>query len=489
MAGPTTSARAIAAPAIPVAGRVPTRLALFNGLGSVAYGVKDSGFATFLLLFYNQVLGMDARLVSLALLIALVFDGLIDPVVGHFSDRTRTAWGRRLPFLYLAPIPLALAWAFLWSPVGEPSFAVLLFSAILVRALVAMCEVPSAALIPEITRDYDQRTRLTRFRFLFSWGGGLLMLLLAYGVFLPNAMLAREGYRNFGLFGAGLMALCVLASAIGQHRWVAGSPPEQAGPRKSALASLGEIRESFAHPACLIVMGAIAAALTAQGITFALSNYLYLYVWKFTPTALKAFPFLLFASVVGASLLVGRAQKRWGKAGTVMRMVPLGMVFWAGPLLLRWLGLWAPDGTTPALAAMFACTLTSNTFTVTGTMTLWSMVADVVEASEEETGRRSEGTLSAGAFLASKCAGGMGVFISGLLLSFAGLGANTPPADVLPDVTYRLSLAYVACIATLATLTALIVRRFPIDRAAHEARLARLDSVARADPDASGLHP
>jgi GPH family glycoside/pentoside/hexuronide:cation symporter len=474
---------------IPIEGRVPTRLALANGLGSVAYGVKDNGFATFLLLFYNQVLGMDARLVSLALLIALVFDGLIDPVVGHFSDNTRTTWGRRLPFLYLAPIPLALAWAFLWSPIGDPSFGMLLVSAILVRALVAMCEVPSAALIPEITRDYDERTRLTRFRFMFSWGGGLLMLLLAYGVFLPNAMLAREGYRNFGLFGAGLMALCVLVSAISQHRWVKGMPPERVGQGKGAIASLAEIRESFSHPACLIVMGGIAAALTAQGITFALSNYLYLYVWKFTATALQVFPFLLFGSVIGASLLVGKAQTRWGKVGTVVRMAPLGMVFWAGPLLLRWQGLWPADGTTASIGIMFACTFLSNTFTVTGTMTLWSMVADVVEASEEQTGRRSEGTLSAGAFLASKCAGGLGVFITGLLLSFAGLEANTPPDAVLPEVTYRLSIAYCASIALLAVLTALIVRKFPIDRAAHEARLARLDQVARVDPDASGLHP
>jgi GPH family glycoside/pentoside/hexuronide:cation symporter len=474
---------------IPIEGRVPTRLALANGLGSVAYGVKDNGFATFLLLFYNQVLGMDARLVSLALLIALVFDGLIDPIVGHFSDRTRTAWGRRLPFLYIAPIPLGFAWIFLWSPIGEPSFLMLLLSAIMVRALVAMCEVPSAALVAEISRDYDERTRLTRFRFLFSWGGGLLMLLLAYGVFLPDAMLAREGYRNYGLFGAGLMVTCVLVSAIGQHRAVAAWPPEREASGKSAFASLGEIRESFSHPACLIVMAGIAAALTAQGITFALSNYLYLYVWKFTPTALQAFPFLLFASVVGASMLVGRAQKRWGKAGTVMRMAPIGMVFWAGPLMLRWLGLWAPDGTTASLGMMFACTLLSNTFTVTGTMTLWSMVADVVEAFEEQTGRRSEGTLSAGAFLASKCAGGLGVFITGLLLSYAGLEANTAPDAVLPEVTHRLSLAYVASIAALAGLTAFVVRHFPIDRAEHEARLARLDQVAKADPDAAGLHP
>lgn len=474
---------------IPVTGKVPTRLALANGLGSVAYGIKDNGFATFLLLFYNQVLGMDARLVSLALLIALVFDGLIDPVVGHFSDRTRTPWGRRLPFLYLAPIPLALAWAFLWSPIGEPSFWVLLASAIAVRALVAMCEVPSAALVAEITRDYDDRTRLTRFRFLFSWGGGLLMLLLAYGVFLPNAMLAREGYRNFGLFGAGLMVTCVLLSALGQHRTVAGWPPERALSDKGALASLGDIKESFSHPACLVVMAGIGAALTAQGVTFALSNYLYLYVWKFSPTALQAFPFLLFGSVVGAAVLVGRAQARWGKAGTVMRMAPLGMVFWVGPLLLRWLGLWAPDGTTTAIAGMFACTFASNAFTVAGTMTLWSMVADVVEASEEQTGRRSEGTLAAGAFLASKCAGGLGVFGAGLLLSYAGLEANTAPDAVAREVTDRLSLAYAACLFVLALLTTFVVRKFPIDRASHQARVARLDQVARVDPDAAGLHP
>lgn len=81
---------------IPIEGRVPTRTATFAGLGSVAYGIKDNGFSTFLLLFYNQVLGMDARLVSLALLIALVFDGLVDPLVGHASDRTRTRFGLSL---------------------------------------------------------------------------------------------------------------------------------------------------------------------------------------------------------------------------------------------------------------------------------------------------------------------------------------------------------------------------------------------------------
>ena len=94
----------------PIEGRIPTRLAFFHGLGSIAYGVKDNGFSTFLLLFYNQVLGMEARTVSFVLMVALIFDGFLDPVIGHLSDRTRTRWGRRLPWLYAAAIPLGIAW-------------------------------------------------------------------------------------------------------------------------------------------------------------------------------------------------------------------------------------------------------------------------------------------------------------------------------------------------------------------------------------------
>ena len=52
--------------------RLPLRLKLYHGLGSIAYGVKDNGFSTVLLLFYTQVLGMDAKLVSLALMLARI---------------------------------------------------------------------------------------------------------------------------------------------------------------------------------------------------------------------------------------------------------------------------------------------------------------------------------------------------------------------------------------------------------------------------------
>ena len=67
------------------------KLKVIHGFGAVAFGVKDSGFSFFLLIFYNQVLGMNAGLVSLALLLALLVDAVVDPIIGNLTDRTYTS--------------------------------------------------------------------------------------------------------------------------------------------------------------------------------------------------------------------------------------------------------------------------------------------------------------------------------------------------------------------------------------------------------------
>ena len=184
-------------------GPVPLRIKLIQGVGAMAFGVKDSGFSFFLLIFYNQVLGMDAGLVGLALALALLVDAVADPFIGYFSDRTYTKWGRRLPWLYIAPWPLAIMWVILWSPpTGEaPSFLGLLGIAVGVRVLLSACEVPQVSLLPEITADYDERTTLFRYRYLMGWGGGILMMVLAYTVFMrgPDGILEPEGYVGFGI--------------------------------------------------------------------------------------------------------------------------------------------------------------------------------------------------------------------------------------------------------------------------------------------------
>lgn len=471
----------------PIEGRIPTKLAFFHGLGSIAYGVKDNGFLTFLMLYYNQVLGMDARLVSLALMLALVIDGIIDPIIGYLSDRTYSRWGRRLPWLYIAAVPLGLAWYMLWSSTEAPTFWGLVGLAVVIRVLVSACEVPSVALVPELTRDYDERTRLMRFRYLFGWGGGLFVMMLAYNVFLADGLLEPGGYHDYGLTGAIMITVTVLISALAQHKWAAGYPPPAQTPFSIGTA-FAELRESFSHKAFLVLLLGGGLAYTSQGITFTISNYLYLFIWEFSASDLQYYPWILFLSVVTTFLLLPKLHARWGKRDTAVKTAVIGAAFWVTPFMLRSAGLWFEVGSTISTWTLFALFFCSNVFSVSAMISASSMVADVVEASEEQTGRRSEGAFFAGNMFMAKCATGLGIFVTGMMLSFAGLPDKAKPGEVPAEVINTLSLTYAITVGLFAIGIALVMRRFPITRADHEARLAAL-AAARANPDAEGMHP
>lgn len=470
-----------------ITGPLPRRLALTHGLGAAAYGIKENGFSTFLLLYCNQVLGMDPRLVGLALLIALLIDGVADPLIGYLSDRTVTNWGRRLPWLILAPIPLGLVWAQLWSLENAPGFWELVGIAVAVRLLVSCCEVPSIALVPELTRDYDQRTTLLRYRFLFSWSASMLISFLAYGLFLKDGPLAAEGYRAYGLFGAALITGSVLFSALGQRRWAAVRPPPPATPF-SLRQAFAELIECFSHRAFLVLLLGGALAYTSQGITFSIANYLYAYVWLFNPLQFQIYTGVLLASVVTCFVVLPKWHARWGKRDTAVVTALLGMAFWVAPFLLNSAGLWPQRGTWASTLPLYAAFFVCNVFSVSAMVSASSMMADVVEASEEQTGRRNEGVFFSGNFFMQKCSTGLGIFVTSFLLAFAGLSDKVKPADVTPEVIDRLSLAYCAAVILFALAMAAVLRRFPITRADHEARLAAL-SAARINPDSEGLHP
>ena len=92
------------------------RTKIFYGLGSVAFGVKDNGFQTILLPFYNLVMHVPPQLVGLALAVAMICDAVVDPIVGNFSDHLRTRWGRRHPLMYASAVPVAVSYLLLWNP-------------------------------------------------------------------------------------------------------------------------------------------------------------------------------------------------------------------------------------------------------------------------------------------------------------------------------------------------------------------------------------
>ena len=480
----------------PIAAKLPPRLKLFHGLGSVAYGVKDNGFSTFLLIFYSQVVGLDAKLVSLALMFALIADAFVDPLIGHMSDRTYSRWGRRHPWLYLAPLPLAASWLLLWSPPADHTyiFLYLVVVAILVRTLVSCCEVPSFSLVAELTSDYDERTALVKLRYLFGWAGGLTVFFLANAVFLRKdethefGQLNPDGYWLYGLTGAAIMAASVLISALGQHHAVARLPSSRPAP-SSPLHALGEIKDSLRHPAAVILLGASMIAISSIQMTFTISNFLYLYVWQFSEIAFAVLPWLLMAGVIVSFVLVQPLHRRLGKRLTAIVCGMISVVLWITPFALRLAGVWPPEGSTSSTTLLLGFMLVSNINGVMVMISAQSMLADVVEASQMETGRRTEGVFAAGWMFVQKCGTAVGIGITGLLVSLAGLQSKAIPGKVPELVIDRLTIAYSALVVVAAIASTLIFARFPITRADHEARVAALDAAAKIDPDATGAHP
>jgi len=465
--------------------KVPYRLKLAYGAGAVAYGIKDNGFAVFLLIFYNQVMGLPANLVGLAVMVALVIDAFIDPVIGHLSDRTNTRWGRRHPWLYASILPVGLSWFMLWHPPAWGETAMLVYltcAAILVRTAIALNEVPSLAMLPEITQDYHERTDVIRYRFLFGWAGGLLLLFLAYGVFLaptpdqPAGLLRREGYDAYAWAGVILMTLAILTVSLGTHRALA-RPPAKLPPRLPLAEELKAMRRTLRNPAFLTLMGAGVFAYANQGLNFATSTYMQTYVWEFPGWALAVWPATLLAGVVMGFVLAPIVSRRWGKKNAAAIMAALAMAIGLAPYVLRLLGLFPANGEPATLPLFLGFATLATGIGVCPMMLTGSMLADVVEDSEIKTGHREEGLFFAGMLFMQKCVTGLGTFAAGSLISAVGFPANAQPGAVDGAVIERLMLLYTLLTAVLVSGAVLVFLRFPLGEADHADRLARLGTT------------
>ena len=485
------NATVAAAAHLPRAGRLSNGTMASYGFGAAAYGVKDSGFGTFLLLFYNQVVGLPAATVGLVIMCALIIDAFVDPTVGFLSDRTRSRWGRRHPWMYGAALPIMIGWVMLWNPPATSEAGILgwLFvMAVLVRSAVSAYEVPSIALTPELSSDYDERTRIMAYRYLFGWAGGLIMLMSAYLIFLapsdafPNGLLNRAGYGGFAIAGALFMGLAILVSSLGTHKEIPNlpQPPLQ---RQTLAENFRELVESVRNRAFAVLMLAGICVYTSQGITYSLSNYLYSYVWGFTGNTFFWFTITLFGGVLIAFVLAPFLGKRVSKPRAAATMATIGIVVGTSPYWLRLAGIFPTPGDPMMLPALFTMLTIATACGVTAHILGASMLADVVEDSEARTGRRSEGVFFSGGLFVQKCTSGIGIFVTGLILAAAQFPAKAVPGQVPDAVLDRLTLIYICAIGMFTLLAAFFYTRFPFGRTEHEARLARLAGNAAAVSD------
>jgi len=458
---------------------------LTYGFGAVAYGIKDNGFAYFLLLFYGTVVGLEPALAGTALLIALIFDAFSDPIVGYWSDNTRSRWGRRHPFMYAAAIPVALCYSLLWQPPDWSDGALFLYLvvlAVLIRTLITFFETPSSALMPELTTDYDERTTIQAWRSFFGWAGGAGMAVFMYAFLLvpsdtyPVGALNRDGYETYGVISGGVILVAILVSALGTHHRIGSLTAPPARARAGLKAVFKEVIETLADRSFFALFISSIASAVATGLTAALTFIMLTYFWAFSSEQVFYWTLLVVISALMGLLIAPWASKRWGKKGAALRLGILAFTVQPLPVLCRLLG-WMPENGDPLLFPILATVNTIDLGLIIAMQAIFfSMLADLVEHSEVKTGRRNEGVFFSALTFIRKTTQGVGAFVAGLILQAVAFPQGAAPADVPTESVLQLGTLLVPSQWVLWGVMLVALAYYRLDRAQHQSNLTAIQS-------------
>lgn len=446
---------------------IPTKLSF--GAGSLAFGLKDQAFGAFLMIYYNQVIGLPAAWVGLAMFVATLANAIADPLIGQWSDHFKSRLGRRHPFMYASALPLAIGYLLLWAPPDAAhavQFVWLLATLILVWVAIAAFEVPSAALMAEFTDDYAERTSLSLWRTIFLALGLIGGAIVALKIFLvptpeqPIGQLNPAGYEQFGMASAIVMLVVILVATRGtQDRIPTLAPPK---PRVAGENMLSNLKLLAMDRAYMSLVGCIFLFAIGGGLIATFDTYVRTYFWQLSASQLAS-----IAGVGGLGAIVGLviagATKGLDKRNLLVSAYATALVASLLLLVLALLDVVPRDGTKLMPWIMLQTAAVSAAVAI-GLVIAGSMLADVADHMELKTGRRMEGLMFAALIMVQKAVTGMGNFLSGVLLTVIGFPEKADPATLDPVIIEQLGWAKVYGLGIFVSLALVVVMFYPITR-------------------------
>ncbi len=454
--------------------RLYTKIAY--GIGQLGEGFKTGSFETFLFFYYNQVLGLSGTLAGLATAIALVFDAVIDPMIGSFSDAHKGRWGRRHPFMYAAAIPFGICFYYLFVPPQGLSetglFVWLTVMAIAVRSTMAAYLVPHNALGAELTADYHERTAIVGYRTVFGVLGISTTTVLGFFYFLretpefPAGQLNPGAYPGYALFFGCASVVVVLVSALGTHARIKTlvEPLHEHG-RFSLARLAAELRDALASSSFRSLFVGVLVFFVMRGIQEELGLHVSTHFWELTTQEIGIVAVIGVAGIVFGVPFWTLASRRLDKKPTFLWGTFVFAVFAMLPLLLKLVGFWpAKEQTALYLGLLAACRFLAAFGGGAGLVAAGSMMADLVDEHELDTGRRQEGIFFGAIAFSGKASSGLGHLVAGVAIDLIGFPENAVPGEVAPGVVHHLGILYGPGIFFLGMLAFMFLRRYSLTR-------------------------
>lgn len=453
-------------------GKIPFWVKFSFGFGQIGEAAFSSITLTFVLLYYNQALGLNINLVGWALGIAILCSAIFAPIIGAFSDRFKSRWGRRHPFLLAAAIPLALSLYFLFSPPGSlqlvkagadlppqmPLFIWMVTWNILARFFLAVYLVPSVAMAAELSSDYNERASIFSIQSLFGYGFGTSLGYFAWQMMAGTSKRAYDGeivpkhldatnYPPLIIIGCCAVLLGIFVRVYGTRKEI--SHLDQASddmPRFGLLVVVKDIFQTCQNRNYLFLLFAGISMTLSGGIGESIGPYLGTYYWEFQGAQLKWFSIAIMIGAMLGSWLTPIWIRKFEKRPVCIALVLTYSIISPIPILDRITGLniLTPANHTPQLLPFLLVHLAICYHCMAGLgICVMSMLADVIDQDALKTGHVKSAIFYSARGMFSQASRSLSIMVGGsLMMRVVKMPIGAVPGEVDMAVINRLGVIF-----------------------------------------------
>ena len=395
------------------------------GLGAVGKDMVYALSASYIMYYYQDILGLSATFVGFILMIARVFDAANDPFMGVVVAKTNSRWGKFRPWIFTGTILNAFVLYALFAAPAVSGKALMIYFAvmyILWGVTYTMMDIPFWSMIPAVTSTAKDRENLSVVgRTSAGVGYALINVFTVMAVSKLGGGIERTGFRLFALIIAILFVIFILFTCF--------TIREQKEENMQTTSVKEMFKALFNNDQAIITVVTIVLINSALYITSNLLIYFFKYdiggtTWKDAYT--------LFTSVGGISQILGMMVVypilRSKLSNTIIFKLSLCLAIFGYAFLLALCLLGYSSVLTMLMVPGVMIFVANGILTVLTTVFL----ANTVDYGEVKTGHREESVIFSMQTFVVKAASGLAVFITGVSLDLIGLTSKDGLGEGMP---------------------------------------------------------